>query len=78
MRSCGPPRPARGRASGGTTPLMAAALYGDADLMKRLMAMGADPHASNVSGATALMWALPDTAKMRLLLDAGVDVECSF
>lgn len=63
----------RARASGGTTPLMAAALYGDADLMKRLLAMGADPHASNVSGATALMWALPDTAKMRLLLDAGVD-----
>jgi Planctomycete cytochrome C/Ankyrin repeats (many copies)/Ankyrin repeats (3 copies)/Prenyltransferase and squalene oxidase repeat len=68
------PGPARARASGGTTPLMFAALYGDADLMKRLMAMGADPHVSNVSGATALMWALPDTAKMRLLLDAGVDV----
>ena len=68
------PGAVRARASGGTTPLMAAALYGDADLMKRLMAMGADPHASNVSGATALMWALPDTAKMRLLLDAGVDV----
>jgi ankyrin repeat protein len=44
------PGSVRGRASGGTTPLMAAALYGDADLMKRLMAMGADPHASNVSG----------------------------
>jgi hypothetical protein len=68
------PGSVRARASGGTTPLMAAALYGDADLMKRLMAMGADPHASNVSGATALMWAIPDTAKMRLLLDAGVDV----
>ena len=65
---------ARGRASGGTTPLMAAALYGDADLVKRLLAMGADPRASNVSGATALMWALPDIAKMRPLLDAGVDV----
>ena len=37
--------------------------------------MGADPHASNVSGATALMWALPDTAKMRLLLDADVNVD---
>ena len=68
------PGAVRARASGGTTPLMAAALYGDADLMKRLMAMGADQHASNVSGATALMWALPGTAKMRLLLDAGVDV----
>lgn len=68
------PGSVRARASGGTTPLMAAALYGDADLMKRLMAMGADPQASNVSGATALMWALPDTAKMRLLIDADVDV----
>jgi Planctomycete cytochrome C/Ankyrin repeats (many copies)/Prenyltransferase and squalene oxidase repeat len=68
------PASVRARASGGTTPLMAAALYGDADLMKRLLALGADPHASNVSGATALMWALPDTAKMRPLLDAGVDV----
>lgn len=69
------PAAARGRASGGTTPLMAAALYGDADLMKRLLAMGADPHASNVSGATALMWALPDTAKMRLLIAADVNVD---
>ncbi len=69
------PGSVRGRAAGGTTPLMAAALYGDADLMKRLMDMGADPQASNVSGATALMWALPDTAKMRLLIDADVNVD---
>jgi len=69
------PGSVRGRASEGTTPLMTAALYGDADLMKRLMAMGADPHASNVSGATALMWSLPDTAKMRLLIDANVNVD---
>jgi hypothetical protein len=68
------PGSVRARASGGTTPLMAAALYGDADLMKRLMDMGADPHASNVSGATALMWALPDAAKVRLLINADVDV----
>src|SRR5215210_8930347 len=67
------PGSVQARTSGGTTPLMAAALYGDADLVKRLLAMGADPHASNVSGATALMWALPDTAKMRLLLAADVD-----
>jgi ankyrin repeat protein len=68
------PAVARARASGGTTPLMAAALYGDADLMKRLLALGADPHARNVSGATALMWALPDLSKMRVLLAADVDV----
>lgn len=35
------PASALGRASGGTTALMAAALYGDAALMKRLMEMGA-------------------------------------
>ena len=69
------PGAARARAEGGTTPLMAAALYGDTDLMTRLMLQGADPHASNVSGATALMWALPDTAKMRLLLAADVNVD---
>ena len=69
------PAAARGRAAGGSTPLMAAALYGDADLMKRLMAMGADAGASNVAGATALMWALPDTDKMRIVLDAGVSVD---
>lgn len=66
---------ARGRAFGGSTPLMAAALYGNADLMKRLIALGADPGASNVAGATALMWALPDTDKMRVVLDAGVSVD---
>ena len=70
----GNPASVRGRASGGTTPLMAAALYGDADLLQRMLAMGADPRATNVAGVNALMWALPDTAKMRLLLDAGVDV----
>src|SRR6476661_369639 len=60
------PASVHGRAAGGTTPLMAAALYGDAVLVTRLLAMGADARASNVAGATALMWALPDTAKMRL------------
>jgi hypothetical protein len=68
------PAAVRGRAAGGTTPLMVAALYGDADMVKRMLAAGADPRVANVSGATALMWAIPDTAKMRLLLDAGVDV----
>ena len=69
------PAAARGRASGGSTPLMAAALYGDAELMKKLVAMGADAGASNAAGATALMWALPDTDKMRIVLDAGVSVD---
>jgi hypothetical protein len=53
---------------------MAAALYGDAALVKRLLGAGADPNASNSAGATALMWAAPDPDKMQLLLDAGADV----
>jgi len=59
---------------GGTTPLMAAALYGDAALVGRLLQAGADPAATNVAGATALMWAVPDPRRMQLLLDAGADV----
>jgi ankyrin repeat protein/mono/diheme cytochrome c family protein len=59
----------------GATPLMMAALYGDAALVRRLLDAGADPDATNNSGATALMWAAPDVAKMRLLLDAGANVE---
>jgi ankyrin repeat protein len=67
------PRAAAGRGHGGTTALLAAALYGDAALVRRLLAGGADPNAANVAGATALMWAVPDVGKMRLLLDAGAD-----
>jgi cytochrome c551/c552 len=57
----------------GSTPLMAAALYGDAEMVKRLLKAGADPNAKNSAGATALMWAAPDRDKMQLLLDAGAD-----
>ena len=67
-------RVARSRGTRGSTPLMAAALYGDAALVKRLLAAGADPDARNNAGATALMWAAPDLDKMQLLLDAGADV----
>ena len=52
---------------------MTAALYGDAVLVQRLLTAGADPNAKNGAGATALMWATPDPAKMQLLLDAGAD-----
>jgi ankyrin repeat protein len=61
------------RGPNGATPLMAAALYGDAGLVARLMTSGADPNAANTAGATALMWAVPDVPKMQLLLDAGAD-----
>jgi mono/diheme cytochrome c family protein len=69
------PRVARTRAAGGSTALMFAAEYGDAGLMKKLIDAGAEPGAANSSGATALMWAVPDTDKMRLLLGSGVDAD---
>jgi ankyrin repeat protein len=59
---------------GGATPLMQAALYGDADAVGLLLANGADPNIGNEAGATALMWAVPDLEKTRLLLDKGADV----
>src|SRR5262249_16005697 len=62
------------RDANGATPLMAASLYGDAALVKRLLTAGADPNAANRLGATALMWATPDVDKLSLLLNAGADV----
>lgn len=64
----------RMRGAGGSTPLMFAALYGDAGLVKQFLAAGADPNMANAVGATALMWAIPDGERMRLLMDAGADV----
>jgi hypothetical protein len=68
------PRAVTLRGPQGATPLMSAALYGDAALVSRLLAAGADPDARDTAGATALMWAVPDRHKMQLLLDAGADV----
>lgn len=68
------PEKARLRGAGGSTPLMFAALYGDAGLVKQLLAAGADPNLANAAGATALMWAVPNVDTMRVLLDAGADV----
>ena len=68
------PLAAKGRARGGATPLMFASLYGDTSLVRRLIELGADVNASDVAGATALMWAAPDRARMAALLDAGADV----
>lgn len=62
------------RGAAGTTPLMAAALYGDAAAMKRLLDAGADPNLKNEAGATALMWAVPDLEKIHLLVERGADV----
>mgnify|MGYP001182391464 CR=1 FL=1 len=61
------------RGPGGASALMFAALYGDVALMRRLLALGADPNTKNDVGATALMWAAGDVAKVRLLLAHGAD-----
>lgn len=57
----------------GMTPLMAAALYGDAALVKRMLAGGANPNARSTGGLTALMLAIPSIETVKALLDAGAD-----
>jgi ankyrin repeat protein len=73
MQASAHPNVATLRGPGGTTPLMYAALYGDVDAMRLLLAGGADPNSRNEAGATALMWAVDDREKTRLLLERGAD-----
>lgn len=68
------PKAANRKGPGGSTPLMYAALYGDSDSVRRLLAAGADPNLKNDAGATALMWAVGDLEKTRLLVDRGANV----
>ena len=62
-----------GKGQGGWTPIMYAALYGDAEAVRLLLAHGANPNAQNDGGGTALMYAIEDAEKTRLLLDRGAD-----
>ncbi|HZR25085.1 MAG TPA: c-type cytochrome domain-containing protein, partial [Vicinamibacterales bacterium] len=57
-----------------TRQLLTAALYGTAPSLQRLLATGASPNAATAFGVTPLMLAVPDIAKMQMLLDAGADV----
>lgn len=68
------PGAAKLKGAGGSTPLMYAALYGDASAVRLLLEKGADPNARNDAGATVLMWAADDTEKTGLLLERGADV----
>ncbi len=67
------PEAVRLKAAAGSTPLMFAALYGDAESMRQLIDRGADVNTANEAGATALMWAADDAEKTRVLLDHGAD-----
>ena len=60
---------------GGATPLMHAAAIGSLDAMRLLLDKGADVNAKNAAGATPLMWAATDLAKVRLLVERGADVK---
>src|SRR4051812_5386698 len=56
---------------GGATPLMLAAAFGSADSVRALLDAGANVNATSFGHATALMWAVTDPDKVRLLLDKG-------
>jgi ankyrin repeat protein len=62
---------------GGATPLMQAALAGDAGLVGAMLQKGADPNRRNHVGASALMWALENVGSVELLLDAGADANAT-
>ena len=58
----------------GSTPFMYAVLYTDVPMLTTLLKKGADPNRHNDANATALMWAVGDMGKTRLLLEHGADV----
>ena len=75
LKACSTRRRARIPADDhGITPLMYAAEIGSVDAMRLLLDRGADVNAQNAFGSTALMWSVPDPAKVRLLLDHGAHV----
>src|SRR5687768_2359500 len=55
------------------TPLMLAAVKGDVDQVRSLLAQGADINAKDKNGMTALMWAAPSVSL--LLLQNGADTQ---
>jgi ankyrin repeat protein len=58
----------------GSTPFMYAVLYANTATLTHLLKLGADPNKSNDAHATALMWAIRDLDKTRLLIEHGADV----
>jgi ankyrin repeat protein len=58
----------------GMPALMTATLFGNEELMKLLLDRGADPNKVDRAGVSALMLAVPDVEKVRLLLARGANV----
>jgi ankyrin repeat protein len=58
----------------GNTPLMLAAVYGEAGAVRLLLDRGAEVNAANAAGATALLHAAADHRKVSLLVARGADV----
>jgi ankyrin repeat protein len=72
--AAGDPELLNARGPGGSTPFMYAVLYSDTVTLARLLKQGADPNRRNDANATALMWAVLNLEKTRLLLDHGANV----
>jgi hypothetical protein len=53
---------------------MRAVLDADVGVVKLLLSKGADANTPNKKGATALLWALHDPDKVKLLLDHGAKI----
>jgi ankyrin repeat protein len=58
----------------GVPAVMAAALFADASMIELLLKRGADPNRVGPAGTTALMWAVPNLEKARLLVARGANV----
>src|SRR5712691_4869594 len=58
----------------GIPALLTATLFANADMVELLLKHGADPNRTGPGGATALMWAVPDSEKVRRLLTHGAMV----
>jgi ankyrin repeat protein len=71
------PRVINERGAEGATPLMYAALYADAEILRAMLQAGGNPNISSDSGATALMWAVEERDKVTMLLDAGANVNAT-
>ena len=62
------------RDSRGNTPLMYAAAVGSPQMIRQLIAAGADVNARNGFQAAALIWGANDLQKSRVLIENGADV----